>query len=56
VEYKYCDLIVQWFSVGGRMGEMRSAYKVSVGKPEAKNQLEDLVIDGRIILEWISKK
>jgi hypothetical protein len=27
-----------------------------VGKPEGKRPLEDLDVDGRIILEWISGK
>jgi hypothetical protein len=32
-------------------GERRGAYRILVGKPEAKNHLEDLVMDGRIILK-----
>jgi hypothetical protein len=32
------------------MGETRCAYSVLVGKPEAKDPLEDPGIDGRIIL------
>jgi hypothetical protein len=36
------------------MGEMRNAYSNLVGKPERKNHLEDLGIDGKIILELIS--
>ena len=35
-----------------RMGDMRGAYRILVGKPEEDN-LEDLVVDVRIILEWI---
>ena len=38
------------------MGEMRGAYGVLVGKDEGKNHLEDLDIDGRIILRWILRK
>jgi hypothetical protein len=34
----------------------RSAYSILVGKPEGKNHLEDLDVDGRIILEWILGK
>jgi hypothetical protein len=29
---------------------MRNAYIILVGKPEGKNHLEDIDIDGRIIL------
>jgi hypothetical protein len=32
------------------MGEMRNACKVLVGKPEGKDHLEDLGVDGRIII------
>jgi hypothetical protein len=35
------------------MGEMRNEYKIVVGKHEGKNHLEDLDVNGRIILEWI---
>jgi hypothetical protein len=38
------------------MGERRGAYRVSVGKPKRKNHLEDLDVDGRIILKFIFKK
>jgi len=30
---------------------VRNAYKILVGKPEGKNHLEDLGVDGRMILE-----
>jgi hypothetical protein len=33
---------------------MENAFKILVGKPEVKNDSEDVGIDGRIILEWIS--
>jgi len=31
----------------------RGAYMVSVGRPEIRNHLKDLGIDGRIILKWV---
>ena len=39
-----------------RMGERRGVYRVLVGKPEGKNHLEDLGVDGRITLRWIFRK
>ena len=38
------------------MGKRTGVYRVLVGKPEGKNHLEDLVVDGRIILRWIFRK
>jgi hypothetical protein len=38
------------------IGERRGAYRAFVGKPEGKNHLEDLGIDGRIILKWIFER
>ena len=37
-------------------GESRRVHRVLVGKPEGKNHLEDLGVDGRIILRWIFRK
>jgi hypothetical protein len=34
----------------------RGAYRVLVGKHEGKRSLEDLGIDGRIIVKWTFKK
>jgi hypothetical protein len=39
-----------------RMGETRNAYNILVGKSEGKNHLENLGVDGRIILKWILNK
>jgi hypothetical protein len=37
-------------------GERRGAYRVLVGKPEGGNHLEELGVDGRIILKSMFKK
>jgi len=34
----------------------RRVFRVLVGKPEGKNHLGDLDVDGRIILRWIFRK
>jgi hypothetical protein len=34
------------------MGEARNAHILLVGKPEGRNHLGDLGIDGRIVLKW----
>ena len=39
-----------------RMGESNSAYRVLVGKPEGKSNLEDIDVDGSIILKVSFKK
>ena len=36
-----------------RMGVRRGTYVVLVGKSEGKDDLDDLGVDGRIILKWI---
>jgi hypothetical protein len=39
-----------------RMKEMRIAYKILVGNLKGRDRSEDLVIYGKIILEWILGK
>jgi hypothetical protein len=38
------------------MRKRRGAYKILVGRPDGKNHLRDLGIDGRILLKWIFRK
>ena len=47
---------MKWAGHVGRMGERRGVYRVLVGKPGEKNHLEDLDVDGTIILRWIFRK
>jgi hypothetical protein len=39
-----------------RVGKMGNAYTIFVGKSEEKGQLENMGVDGRMILEWILQK
>jgi len=47
---------VRWMGHVSGMGERRGAYTGLVGKPELKNHLENISIDGRLVLKWILKK
>ena len=47
---------MRWVGHVARMGEESGVYRVLVGKPEGRNHWGDLGIDGRIILERISRR
>ena len=47
---------IRWAGHVERMGESKDVYRVLVGKPEGKDNLEDPGVDGRIILRWIFRK
>jgi len=47
---------MRWARHVARMGEERGVYRVLVGKPEGRNQREDLGVDGWIVLGWISRR
>ena len=42
---------MRWVGHVACIGGRRGPYRVLVGRPEGKNHLEDLDIDGRIILK-----
>jgi hypothetical protein len=44
---------MRWAGHVARMGEMINAYNILVGNPEAKKPLEDLGVNGKIILKLI---
>jgi hypothetical protein len=47
---------MRWVGYVVRMRGMRGLYRVLVGKPERKDNLEHPGVDGRIILRWIFRK
>jgi hypothetical protein len=47
---------MRWAAHVARTGDRRGVYRVWVGRPEGKRPLDDLRIDGRIILKWSFKK
>jgi hypothetical protein len=47
---------MRWVGHVAHMGEMRNAYKIWLENLKGRDHLEDLGVDGRIILEWILGK
>jgi len=47
---------MRWAGHLARMKESRNACMVLVGRTEGKNHMEDVGVDGRIILKCILKK
>ena len=47
---------MRWAGHVAQMGDRSVAYRVLVGDLRDRDHLEDLGIDGRIILKWIFKK
>jgi len=46
---------VRWTGYVARVGEV-NAYKICLESWKGRDQLEDLGIDGRIVLDWILEK
>jgi hypothetical protein len=44
---------MRWAGHVVRMVKMRNSHKILFGKLEGKRPLEDVGVDGRIILKWI---
>jgi hypothetical protein len=47
---------MRWAGNAARIGEMKNACKMLVGRCEGKNHLEDAGVDGKVILRRTSKK
>jgi hypothetical protein len=47
---------VRWEGQAARIGDMRNAYNIMVRKPKGRVHLEDIGIDGKIMLVWILGK
>jgi hypothetical protein len=47
---------MRWAGHIAHMGDMRNVYTTLIGKPKWKNHLEDLDVDGKVILKLILEK
>jgi hypothetical protein len=47
---------MRWAGNVTRIRDRRGAYSVFMGRSEERDQLEDLHVDGRIILNWFFRK
>jgi hypothetical protein len=47
---------MRWEGHVVHMGEMKNEYKILVENLNARDHLEDIGVDGRIILKWILEK
>jgi hypothetical protein len=47
---------IRWARLVARMRMMRNAYKILVEKMKGRDHAQDLGVDGKITLEWISRK
>jgi hypothetical protein len=47
---------MRWVGNVARVEEKRNVCGVLVGRPELTDRLENLGVDGRIIIKWISNK
>jgi len=45
-----------WAGHMARIWDRRGAYRGLMGRPDGKSLLQDVGVDGRIILNWIFKK
>jgi hypothetical protein len=46
---------MEWVGRVARMGEKRNAYRILVGIPEERDNLQDIGVDEKIILKCVFK-